>query len=60
MFSWREVFNIKFQGFIFGGILVNIFINDLSEEIDGMLIKFLDSIDLERRLKLRFKKILIG
>lgn len=56
MFSWKEVFNNKPQGSILGGVLINIFINDLGEEMDGALIKFSDGINLERRSKSRSKK----
>ena len=47
MFSWKEVFNNKPQGSLLGGILINIFINDLGEKTDGVLIS--DSINPETR-----------
>lgn len=60
IFSGREVFNHKSRGSILGGILVNIFINNLGEETDGMLNKFLDSTNLERRSKSSSRKISTG
>lgn len=60
MFCWRKVFNSKPQGSMVGDVLVDNFINELSEETDGMLIKFLDGINLESRPESNSKKISTG
>lgn len=54
-----KVFNSKLSGFILC-ILVNNFINGLSEEIGGKVIEFLDSITLGKIPKTGSKEISTG
>lgn len=60
LFCWRKAFNSKPQGCTVGDVPVDNFINELSEETDGMLIKFLDGINLKSRPESKSKKISTG
>lgn len=56
----RKGFTSKPQGATVGDVPVDNFINELSEETDGMLIKFLDGTNLKSRPESKSKKISTG
>lgn len=48
-FYWRKGFHSKPRGSGLGGVLASTSIDDFREETDGMLVEFLDGINLESR-----------